>query len=246
MCACAQRKCDNLSIYKKYGIYQIENIKNHKVYIGKTANNFGDRWDCHKGQLRGGYHDNKELQADWNKYGESSFVFTILHDCAGKSRDEMNELERLEIAKAKSASLAYNLHDGGDESYYKGKHLPDETKAKIGAKNRIHMTGRIASEDTKKRMSESQKKRYANMSAEEKEEAFAYLVELNKGRRRSEEARAKMRNNKNGAKYTLEQVHEIRKLYERDNMSITNIAKATNIPRATVYLIATYRRWAND
>ena len=59
-----------MSIYKEYGIYGIKNIINDKIYIGKTINNFGDRWDCHRGQLRGGYHNNPKLQhiEDGKKY----------------------------------------------------------------------------------------------------------------------------------------------------------------------------------
>ena len=43
--------------------------------------NFGDRWDCHKAQLRGNYHDNPHLQNSWNKYGEENFKFEILEIC---------------------------------------------------------------------------------------------------------------------------------------------------------------------
>lgn len=52
-----------------------------------------------------------------------------------------------------------------------------------------------------------------------------------------------MKNNKNGAKYTIEQVKEIRRLHEEENKGYTEISEIMNIPRPTVYLIATYRRW---
>ncbi|MBQ8035760.1 MAG: GIY-YIG nuclease family protein, partial [Proteobacteria bacterium] len=58
------------SVYYKYGIYGIRNRINDKLYIGKTMVSFGDRWDCHKAQLRANYHDNKHLQYSWNKYVE--------------------------------------------------------------------------------------------------------------------------------------------------------------------------------
>ena len=54
-----------------------------------------------------------------------------------------------------------------------------------------------------------------------------------------------MAGNKNGAKYSIEQVKEIRRLYEEENKSISEISTITGIKRPTVYLIATYRRWKN-
>ena len=42
----------------KYIVYQTVNKINNKIYIGKTMKSFGDRWDCHRAQLNGGYHDN--------------------------------------------------------------------------------------------------------------------------------------------------------------------------------------------
>lgn len=49
-------------LYHRNGIYGIKNLVTGYVYVGKTEVNFGDRWDCHKAQLRGNYHDNKNLQ----------------------------------------------------------------------------------------------------------------------------------------------------------------------------------------
>lgn len=53
----------------------------------------------------------------------------------------------------------------------------------------------------------------------------------------------KMKNNKNGAKYTVEQVKEIRRLHESENKNYSEISQIMNIPKHTIYLIATYRRW---
>ena len=52
-----------------------------------------------------------------------------------------------------------------------------------------------------------------------------------------------MKNNKNGALYTIDQVKEIRRLHETENKGYTEISQIMNIPRQAVYLIATYRRW---
>lgn len=231
-----------ISIYKEYGIYGIKNKVNNKVYIGKTMTNFGDRWDCHKSQLRGNYHDNPHLQHSWNKYGEKNFDFIVIYNC--KNQEDVNQVNLLEIKYIKhyrELGLSYNIRDGGDGGLFLGKHLPDETKRKIGEKNRVNMMGRKASDETKRKMSESQKKRWAD------EDKVLWSEKMKKcsGYTWSDEAKEKMKDNKNGAKYTIEEVREIRRLHEKENKTFLEISKITGIPKPAVYLIATYRRWKN-
>lgn len=231
-----------MSVYKQYGIYGIRNKINGKIYVGKTVNNFGDRWDCHKAQLRSGYNGNSFLQKDWNEYGESNFEFIIIHNCVnGETLEAVNELEIEAIRKYKNLGLAYNVADGGDNGL-RGMPLSEETKRKIGEKNRINMLGRKQTDETKHKRSESLKKYYANFTDEERREYGRKISERQKGRK-NPRASEWMRNNKNGAKYTVEQVREIRRLREQENKSYKEIETITGIPSKTVYLIATYRRW---
>lgn len=58
----------------KIGIYKISCRKNGRVYIGETTN-IERRWEQHKRLLKNHKHGNKQLQGDWNKYGEESFIF---------------------------------------------------------------------------------------------------------------------------------------------------------------------------
>ncbi len=228
--------------YRNYGIYGIHNKLNNKIYIGKTMQSFGDRWDCHRSQLRGGYHDNKHLQNAWNKYGEENFDFQIIHCCNGQSVDEVNTLEMQEIARYKELGLAYNLHDGGDGGYFLGKHLSPEAKRKIGDKNRVNMTGKKLSKETKIKMSQSQLQRYAQWSDVDRIKWGQMISSVTKGIKKPK-LKTIMQNNKNGAKYTVEQVKEIRRLYEIEKKSNAEIAKIFGIPRQTIYLITSYRRW---
>lgn len=62
------------------GVYKIKNEINGKVYVGST-NNFTRRWLKHRALLRHNKHQNSHLQAAWNKYGESSFTFSIIEEC---------------------------------------------------------------------------------------------------------------------------------------------------------------------
>ena len=62
------------------GIYQIENLINHKKYIGKSVDIYR-RWKHHKFLLNSNLHYNSHLQSSWNKYGEKNFKFTIIDIC---------------------------------------------------------------------------------------------------------------------------------------------------------------------
>lgn len=235
------------NIYKEFGIYRITNTVNGNTYIGKTGMNFGDRWDCHRAQLNGGYHDNPHLQHAWNKYGAEAFEFCVVESVEDVSL--LNELEIKYIKQYRELGCCYNILDGGDGGFLLGSHLSEETKRKIGEKNRINMTGKKASEETKKKMSESQKKRYESWTDEERAEYGRKISEYASGYQWNEDSKKKFselqKTKPNGAKYSLEQVREIRRLHESENKSYTEISSIMNIPRPAVYLIATYRRWAD-
>lgn len=159
----------------------------------------------------------------------------------------VNELEKKYIKLYKDKKLAYNIGDGGDGGHNLGKHLSEETKRKIGDKNRINMTGRKATIETKKKMSESQKNRFNRMSDEELKEYGRQISQYASGYKWSEESKenfSKIQQSKpNGAKYDIETVRKIRRLHEDKNLTYTEISKLLNMNRQTVYLIATYRRW---
>ena len=63
------------------GIYKIINIINNKFYVG-SAVNLKRRKARHFSELRGNKHNNRHLQAAWNKYGEQAFVFVVLGEVA--------------------------------------------------------------------------------------------------------------------------------------------------------------------
>ena len=62
-------------------IYKIINTKNGKFYLGSTSTVY-KRWFDHKRELKTNSHHSSRLQNAWNKYGEDSFIFTIMEQCA--------------------------------------------------------------------------------------------------------------------------------------------------------------------
>ena len=229
-------------IYDRIGIYGIQNKINGKIYIGKTGMNFGDRWDSHKSLLRSGKHFNIYLQNAWTKYGEANFEFLVIEDC---NVEELDDKERYYIKLYREQNLSYNLADGGEGGAFLGKHLPEETKRKIGEKNRMHMTGRKMSEETRNKMSKSQKDRYEQWTDEDRQEWGKMSSEKARGYTWDDESKKKMIGNKNGATHTAEEVKEIRRLHEVENKSCREIADHFNLSYNYIYGIITYRRWAD-
>ena len=213
------------NIYSRIGIYGIRNLLNGKVYIGKTGMNFGDRWDSHRSLLNNGKHDNPHLQKAWDKYGQDNFEFIIIEDCG---IDELSDREKYYIKLYKDMGLAYNIHDGGDEGYNLGKHLSEETKRKIGEKNRINGLGRKASDETKEKMAKSHTgMKYAPMSEE--------------GKKNIQQAQQKYFE-QNPKKLCIDDVIEIRRLY-KDGMNCSEIARKYNITHQCISDICNYKRW---
>lgn len=110
-----------------YGIiYKIENIINHKVYIGQTTEpkGFNGRY-CRKGKdierVYNYHNDRKNKNAVYNphllnaieKYGFDSFIVDKIFDVA-TSLDELNDKEIFYIKQFDSFSNGYNCALGGD------------------------------------------------------------------------------------------------------------------------------------
>lgn len=92
------------------GIYKIENLIDHNIYIGQSSDLKRRKIDHFK-SLRGNYHYNKHLQRAWNKYGEINFKFTIIEKCECKL---LGEREIYWIKYYDSMNKGYNQCAGGD------------------------------------------------------------------------------------------------------------------------------------
>ncbi len=135
---------------KVSGIYKIVNKTNGKYYIG-SSNNIHKRWEYHKQDLTKRKHHSPYLQRAWNKYGKDNFDFIIVlpnvseNDLLNEEQKYLDNVNKLEC---------YNT------SMIAGKvEMTNEVRQKIkeklmGNKNGV---GRIFSEETRKKISQSQK-----------------------------------------------------------------------------------------
>lgn len=93
-----------------WGIYAIVNKINGWVYIGKHQDIY-KRFEIHKYNLRS--HNgkaNKQLQADWDKYGEDAFEFKILKTIP-KNKQNLSNLAWLELQTIYEDYAGQNLYN---------------------------------------------------------------------------------------------------------------------------------------
>jgi group I intron endonuclease len=90
------------------GVYEIRCLANGKFYIG-SAVNLRDRWQNHQYNLRRGNHHNILLQTAWNKYGEQTFVFSVLQFV---ERELLLQAEQRWIDKTRCTNrkIGFNLY----------------------------------------------------------------------------------------------------------------------------------------
>lgn len=96
----------NLTVPNMSGIYRILCYMNHRGYIGSTKDMM-ERRSKHENYLRGNKHPNTELQEDFNRYGEDSFIFQVVEVV------EEKELAEKEVRWQMRENNGYNCYVGG-------------------------------------------------------------------------------------------------------------------------------------
>lgn len=173
-----------------YYIYKIENIINHKVYIGLT-NNIVRRRSRHFTDLKCNRHDNSFLQKEYNIYGKDNFTFNIEYQGEITS-DEISKKEQEYIKLYNSYRNGYNQNEGGNFGPSNGSsHLTQSDVFNILAVlNFMSRPGQILSDifgvsrTTISRIKKGEnhcefKEEYDNLSMADKQEIYHIFCESN-------------------------------------------------------------------
>lgn len=105
-----------MTMNKVSGIYTITNKVTGKMYIGESLDIYRRWHDEHIPKLRKDLHYNKELQNDFNKYGEENFEFEILERYSGNdpisTKARILILESYFIMQFRKAGISlYNIEN---------------------------------------------------------------------------------------------------------------------------------------
>lgn len=100
---------------KKAGIYCIKNLRDDKVYVGRSVD-IERRLAQHRRSLQLG-KSTHHLQNAWNKYGSDAFEFTVLEYC-DPTETVLKEAQWIKALSACLRTSGYNLNEeSGDGSF---------------------------------------------------------------------------------------------------------------------------------
>ena len=169
-----------------YYIYLIVNKVNGKTYVGQRKSSK----ECYKDNYMG---SGKLLKKAKKKYGIENFEKFLIQYCY--SKEETDKAEKLWITEYRSRGKAeYNIADGGQGGGFKGRHHSEETKRKISESNKVA----FKSEVVKQKLSKAHKGKC--FSDEHKQNLSEANKGKNKGKHHSEEAKRKISDSMKGDK----------------------------------------------
>ena len=133
---------------KKSGVYVITNTVNFKVYVGSSKDVLR-RITSHRSDLRRGISRNKNLQKDYDKYGEKIFTYKYCFNCMNK--EERYIFEEKFISLFVCYNIATEPTKGGSPN--KGKKLSKKWIENLHKNNNYKHP-----KETLKKVSENNKK----------------------------------------------------------------------------------------
>lgn len=112
------------------GIYLINCLESKKVYVGQSVH-IEARLSHHIWELENNIHPNKHLQNAWNKYGQNSFIFSVIEEC---DESKLTEREQYWI----DFYGGINSKDNYNYRSADARTVSEETKQKISAWHKEH------------------------------------------------------------------------------------------------------------
>lgn len=217
------------------GIYKITCLPTGKCYIGKGSD-ANKRYSDHRNKLKRNNHYNPYFQNAWIKYGAENFVFEIIELIEEEKHLIEREIHWIKEYGSYDRKLGFNMTTGGDGLSgldFSEEHRAKLSKINIGNKNAV---GYTHSESAKKIMRAKKAGKKLRLGSTTSDITKQKLRECNINKKLSEETRSKMSVSKTGsksyqAKFTDDQIREIRILYKYKHVKQMDIVRMfdTNI-----------------
>lgn len=99
-------------------VYTIKNTKTGKIYVGSSCEP-DRRFECHMSALRRGRHSVKDMQKDFERYGDC-FEFSIVDEMSSPNERD-KEFEWMFQLKTYDRSVGYNYQDLQCRGYVRNK-----------------------------------------------------------------------------------------------------------------------------
>ncbi len=97
------------------GVFQIRNTVNGKIFVDSSTN-MNAKWNRNRLQLSVGNHPNKELQNDWNEFGEEAFQFEVLEELKHNDKKTMDYNKEVALLEE---MIIEELQPFGEKGYNK-------------------------------------------------------------------------------------------------------------------------------
>ncbi|MED3562286.1 GIY-YIG nuclease family protein [Bacillus xiapuensis] len=267
----------NLRIRQRTHFYELKRNIHKNSYLQNAWNKYGE--ENFKFEVIELVDDKEKLlerEQYWiNKY--ESYIrskgYNLTPTAGSMLGYKMSDEAKKKISNSKKGTKMSKEFRLKRSEYRKGEKHSEETKKKIGNSNKGKRLGKEASEETRKKMSESQKKRKgersANYGKKWSEETKKKISEANKGKTPNDETRKKISEalkgrvkteeekrkisesnkgktagEKNGkSKVNEDQVKYIRYLFLKEKQTIHDIIEVTGLSYNIVYKIVNFISW---
>lgn len=167
---------------QKTGIYTITNLINGKMIVGSGI--LEDRKSHHFWSLKNNKHCNPHLQNSFNENGGKNFIFEIIEECEHEFCPDI-ENWWINMLDTKNPNKGYNVETPGKGRIGVKNSIEQNKNIGLGNKNSPRMLGKKHSEETKKKISES------NIGNKISEETKKKISKAILGTKHSEESRRK-------------------------------------------------------
>ena len=231
-------------------VYTIHNIKNNKIYVGKTTN-LKNRWLAHQSVARN-IKSNQYIHKSMRKYGFNNFIFSIVQEFVSQKEYNIAEKYWISYFNSCNSKYGYNLTDGGDGSA--GRKQSIETRQKISKTKMGTMIGENNSFYGKHHSIETKRIISKNNSGLKKSDEFKKQKSINMlgennhfyNKKHTKETLKKISGeNSSSAKLSEQQILDIILLFKQNTYSQRQISLIYKISQSQISRIINGKRWSH-